>query len=412
MERHKWLLACLCLAMALSGTALAATQTITVWVGDGAIRLEEYQWVARQFEAKHPGVKVEVLGQAGYQPQVMEKITLAIASGAPPDATWIEGSAVMELAIKGLLLDVSRAVEGLTFTPADTQEMTYNGKMWAVPYHTSVRGLFKRADHFQEAGMNPNIDPTSLDEMYAWSKKLTKTNSDGVITRAGMVPWEGNWGPPGWIWTFGGRMIEIDGPNIRPTANERRNVEAFTWLRDFALIYGSRTPVTAGTTGLANGTVSMSTESTSTIGTLNAAGVAYTTGRVPNPPGGQNGTWGGGTAIGVPLGAPNPTLAMQLVRFFGEANVQVERYRAKPTVLPANWQGLLTVGRTLSKEWGPLLDQFPEARARTPLWIEYYLNQLLPAMNAVVAGTKTPEQALEEVQTIMEERFKDLYANK
>ncbi len=395
--------------MILGSSTLAATQTLTVWVGDINPRLSEYQWVVQQFETRNPGVKVELLGLTGSQAAEMEKIKVAIASGAPPDATWIEGSAVVEMAAQGLLLEVTRAVEGLTFVPSDTEEMTYNGKMWAVPYHTTVRGLFKRVDHFQDAGMNPNIDPTSLDELYAWSKKLTKTDADGKVIQAGMIPWLGNWGAPGWIWTFGGRLIEINGPNIRPTANERKNIEALTWLRDFAAMYGGVAPVTAGVAGMAAGKLSMAPDSSSGIRTLNEAKVEFTTGRVPHPPGGQNGTWGGGTAIGVPYGAPNPELAMKLVRFFGETDVQAERYNALPTVLPANWQALLAVGRRLPKEGGPLLDQFPQARARTPLWIEYYVTQLRPAVDQVVSRTKTPEQALDEIQIIMTQRYQDMF---
>jgi ABC-type glycerol-3-phosphate transport system substrate-binding protein len=109
------------------------------------------------------------------------------------------------------------------------------------------------------------------------------------------------------------------------------------------------------------------------------------------------------------VNVPNPELSLKLVRFFGEAKVQTERFGFAPDVLPANWQALLAVGRQLPKEWGPLLDQFPEARPRTPLWIEYYVNQLNPAMNAVVAGTKTPQQALNDVQLVMETRFRDVF---
>ncbi|HHW08554.1 MAG TPA: extracellular solute-binding protein [Firmicutes bacterium] len=186
-----------CLALFFGGTfsSLAAETTLTVWVYSTGTQ-KEYQFVADLFEKQNPGIKVDVQLQSGGQPEVMQKLMLSIAAGTPPDVSWIEGSGVIEFAAQGLLMDVSRAVEGLKFTPADVVEMTYQGKMWAVPYHTAVRGLFKRADIFQEVGLNPNIDPADLDELYEWNKKLVKQNPDGSFSRGGIIPWTGNWGAP------------------------------------------------------------------------------------------------------------------------------------------------------------------------------------------------------------------------
>lgn len=398
----------LSLVLGVSLLASAAT-TLTVWVGDGDVRLREYQAVVKLFEQQNPDIKVDLQLQSGNQTQVMQKIALAIAGGAPPDVTWLEGSAVVEFAAQGLLTDVTRALDGIKFAPADTQEMTFNGRMWAVPYHTAARGLFKRIDKLEEVGLNPNVDPKSLDELYSWHQKLIKVGGDGRITQVGFMPWVGNWGSPAWIWSFGGQLIETKGKQIIPTATHPKNIEAFEWIRNWANSMGNVTPVTGGHTGFQNGTVAMSAESTSSVNRLIQAGVPFTTGKVPHPQGGVNGTWGGGTAVGVPINAPHPELALKLARFFGETAPQVERFSVAPDTLPANWQALLTVGRRLSKEWGPLLDQFPEARPRPSLWIEYYVNQLNPAMNQVVAGKQTTQQALMNVQQVMEFRYKEIF---
>ncbi|MGI6083774.1 MAG: extracellular solute-binding protein [Limnochordia bacterium] len=400
-----------CMVFAVGMGAMAASERLVVWVGDGQPRLDEYQFVGQLFEKENPGITVDAQGQAGGQGQVMEKLALAIAAGAPPDASWLEGSAVLEFAAQGLLMDVTRAVADIRFAPADEQEMTLDGRMWAVPYHTAARGLFKRIDLFEQAGLDPFVDPETMDTLWAWNQKLTKRNPDGTYSQAGLVPWVGNWGAPAWIWTFGGKLIDIDGTKVTPTATYHKNVEAFEWLAEWGQFFGTRTPVSAGWGGLRDGKVAMSPESTSVVGRLIDANVPFITGRVPNPPGGGNGTWGGGTAIGVPFNVRNPELSLKLVRFFGEARVQIERFSYAPNVLPANWEALLAVGRRLPREWQGVLDQFPEARARTPLWIEYYVNQLNPGMNAVVDGKKTPQQALNDVQIVMEARFRDVFGD-
>lgn len=398
------------LVLLLTASAVVSAQTLTVWVGDGETRLRQYEVVARLFEEQHPGVKVELVSQSGSQTQVMEKIVLAIISGAPPDLMWLEGSGVIEFAAQGLLMDVTDALEGLEFAPSDTQEMTYNGRMWAVPYHTASRGLFKRVDFFEEAGMDPYVDP-SLDELYIWNQKLTNVEPDGVYTRAGFVPWRSNWGAPAWIWAFGGELLEIDGTSYRPTATLPQNIAAFEWISEWANFFNNRDPLVAGAEGFQIGNVAMSAESTSVVNRFMQAGVPFTVGRVPHPEGGRNGTWGGGTAVGVPVNAPNPEWSLKLARFFGETEVQIKRFEAAPDVLPANMEALITVARQLPPEYGPLLDQLPEARPRTPLWIEYYVNQLNPAMIEVVLGSKTPRQALEDVQRVMEARYADVFGN-
>ncbi len=406
------LLVGLILVMATAGAWAAASQTLIWWMGDPTLHKDEYEFQAKLFEQQNPGVKVEVQAQALSQTDFMQKLAVAIAAGAAPDISWFEASSAPMFAAKGLLMDLTRVLDGLRFAPADTQEVTYAGKMWSVPYHTSVRGLFKRVDHFSEAGMNPNANPASLDELYEWNRKLIKTDANQKITRAGLIPWVGNWGAPGWIWTFGGKLLDIEGARIQPTATYQKNIDAFNWIRMWAQFYGNVAPVTAGHNGLQTGTISMSAESSSSIGRLEAAKVQFAISKVPNPPGGANGTWGGGSSIVVPVGAKNPDLAMKFARFLGETSTQLARYEMSINkLLPSNWQALLAVGRQLPAYWQPLLDQFPVARARPPLWIQYYVSYLNPAMNQVVAGKKLPEQALEEVQKTMEPLYQEIFGN-
>jgi ABC-type glycerol-3-phosphate transport system substrate-binding protein len=111
----------------------------------------------------------------------------------------------------------------------------------------------------------------------------------------------------------------------------------------------------------------------------------------------------------VPYNVPNPELSKRLARFFGEAEVQIERYWNGGVALPANWEALIKVGQSLPREYGPLLEQFPEARPRPPLWNEYYVSLLIPALNQVVSGSVTPQQALSNVQQIMKVRYAELF---
>lgn len=186
-----------------STCAWAAASHLTVWTSASPGYVTGFEFVINQFKAENPGVTIELETQVGEE-QVMEKLMLAIVAGAPPDVSWIVGAEALELAAKGLVMDLTRALDGLRFAPGDTQEMSLAGKMWAVPYATSVRGLIKRSDLLEQAGLDSRLDPATMDEFYAWNRKLTKRQPDGTYAQAGFVPWANNWGAPAWMWTFGG----------------------------------------------------------------------------------------------------------------------------------------------------------------------------------------------------------------
>jgi multiple sugar transport system substrate-binding protein len=402
--RHRQLILMLGVIMLLAIGSTSYGQTLHVWVWHNDTPYKaQLEW----YKQENPGFTYDLNLIAGSQGAFTEKLILAIAGGSPPDLTWLEGSTVIELAAQGLLTDVTRVLDGIRFTPADVQEMTYQGKMWAVPYFTTSRGLGKRVDLFHQVGLDPNKDPASLEQLFEWNHKLTKTKSDGTYEQVGIVPWAGNWGPPGWIWAFGGRLLDETG--LRPTATRPQNIAAFEWIRGWAQHYGGVTPVSGGRDGLLRGTVAMTTVSTSDVGWLLGQNAEVAAGRVPHAPGGGNGTWGGGQAFGIPANATSKDLAMRVLRYLGSESVQLRRFEHFPTVFPANWSALARVVRTLPPLYSTLLDQLPEARPRTPLWIDYYVNQLNPAMTAVVRGNKTPTQALHDVQLVMEERYAQVF---
>src|SRR5690606_10533911 len=168
----------LALAAALLLAPVAAAQDLTVWA-QSSIRREQFAAIMEWYkEEQNPGIAIEPQEIPGRPAELTEKTSLAIASGAPPDLTWLEGSTVIELAAQGLLEDITRVIEDIRFTPADTVEMTYQGRMYGVPYHTTSRGLFKRVDLFLAAGLDPHLYPQSLVELWAWNQAHKVTTHD------------------------------------------------------------------------------------------------------------------------------------------------------------------------------------------------------------------------------------------
>lgn len=402
---------CLVLALILGVGAAASTaaQELTVWVQGSEIRRQQYAAIIDWFKLENPGLEVSLHLVPGNQTAFTERLVLAIASGSAPDLTWIEGSTVVEMAASGLLEDVTEMLEGLTFTPADTEEMTFAGRLWAAPYHTSVRALFRRVDLFNEVGLDPYEEPASLDDLRDWSQKLDVPTPEAGYQRVGWIPWEGNWGAPGWMWTFGGQLLDKE--RMQPTALHPNNIKALAWLQDWAQGYGNVTPARGDYVGFQGGSVAMVLESTTAAGLFVQSSTEFTTSRVPSPVPGANGTWGGGTAVAIPANAPNKDAAKALLRYFASAEVQARRFREFPEAIPANWDALLEVVGELPPSYAGLLEQFPEARPRTPLWIDYFLRHLNPAVQQVIAGQTTPLGALETVQRVMEARFAEVFGS-
>ena len=170
------------------------------------------------------------------------------------------------------------------------------------------------------AGLDPYAEAESLEELWAWNQALTEITGDGGYNRVGFIPWVGNWGVPAWMWTFGGTLLDETG--LRPTTRlTPRTSKPSSGCASRQKATEPR-PVQGGWTGFANGTVAMVAESTTTAGRLIEQGIDFVTGRVPNPPGGTNGTWGGGQALGVPINARNKEEALKLLRYFGLEEVQ------------------------------------------------------------------------------------------
>ncbi len=169
-----------------------------------------------------------------------------------------------------------------------------------------------------------------------------------------------------------------------------------------------------GYQGLINGMLAMAADSASGIYPMLTAQTPFVTGRVPNAPGGRNGTWAGCGAYIIPFNAPDKVLSGEILRFMSETETQLARWVAPSSPnapignLPANLEALLRVSRTLAPQYQNILNQVTELNAIPALWSVMY-TATTAADRAVVAGTKTPTQAVSDIQKEMGTRFKEVF---
>ena len=215
--------------------ALAATVTIaTVNNGDMIIMQE----LSSQFEQTHPDIQLEwvVLEEN----VLRQRVTTDIAtSGGQFDVLTIGTYEVPIWAKEGWL-------EPLAELPADydvddvlkpvREGLSYDGKLYALPFYAESSMLFYRKDLFEQAGIQVPEQPT-WQQVKEWAAKLHDPDNEvyGICLR----------GKPGWgenmafvttlVNTFGGQWFDND---WNTTINTPEWNEAVTFYVDLLKNYG------------------------------------------------------------------------------------------------------------------------------------------------------------------------------
>jgi multiple sugar transport system substrate-binding protein len=158
------------------------------WGGDA--EMAAMQKVVDKWNAANPDIQVKsVGGSIG-----AEEITADAAGGNPPDMVIMcDNSAVAGFAHDGVIAPLDDLIKKIG---ADTSDILpssllwtqYNGKQYGLPFGQDTYALFYDVDAFKAAGLDPNKPPKTMDELWDDAAKLTKTNADGSLARAGFIP--------------------------------------------------------------------------------------------------------------------------------------------------------------------------------------------------------------------------------
>lgn len=398
--------------------ALAEKVTITYWWSWGGPMVDAMQKMVDKFNKTHPDIEVKMTFVEHGTWETYEKLQTAIAAGAPPDAAHFERSFVDQWAAKGLLLPLDEFLtpeerEGKDFLPFTWDEVVYKGKIYAIPLDTDIRGLLWNRDLFKAAGL-PDRAPKTLAELDKFAEKLTKFDEKGKVQTIGFVPWWGSWFFPAWSWTFGGKIA--DRKTLKVTANDPKNVQALEWVTSYAKKYGVQAIASfgAGFTGGVNNPFFMGKEGMEAnglwmVGKIRryAPKLNYDVAPVPHPPGGANGTWCGGFCNVIPKGSKHPKEAAEFIKWLGQEEAQLDVYKLLEHI-PTNKKALDKVRLMVDPIERKLYAQFPVAHGRPPLWVRIF-NECLTVVDEAIYGKKTPKQALDDMQTRLEQAFKEFF---
>jgi multiple sugar transport system substrate-binding protein len=173
-------------ATILAGTAVAQQLSITARMIAGGVNDLQVQWlrnfVIPEFEARNPGVTVEIIEFGGSDEALREQFALDLSVGAGADVMGFDGFWIPEF-VEGEMLRPLNEVggpavdewEGWNHIPEGLQSLlAFGGERYGIAAGTDYRVIFVRHDLLAEAGIEDaeNWQPTSWEELLDTARTL------------------------------------------------------------------------------------------------------------------------------------------------------------------------------------------------------------------------------------------------
>jgi multiple sugar transport system substrate-binding protein len=406
-------------APAAGGEAAPAgeTKTLEAWSRMTDVAQESIKGIIDNYNAENTvGATVEFVFIAQTQgSQADEKLLTAVAGGTPPPLYYADRFTVPQFAYQGFFTDINDFAEAAGVTKDQYwdfawEETIYKDHIYALSFDTDTRALWYNKDIMTEAGLDPEAPPTNLAELQEATEALTVRNASGAITRYGFNPlydqaWLYTWG-----FAFGGEFQDPESKRIT-FANEN-NIAAMEFVKSFVDQIGVQ-DVDAQIAACAGGACSgekdyfWTGQSAMTCsGNWKVAqakqykpDVNYGVVPFPGPDGpAPHASWAGGWSWCVPQGYEDVTTAFDAVAYFC-GPVGQEKYNKDTFHIPT----IKSLAEDPYFTDDPLhklfMDLLPVSHARPPIPLGSQLwdMQVTAFRDEIPHGTKTPEQALTDI---------------
>lgn len=173
--------------VAMGGPAWAqAPVTLTLWHNHPEWK-DRVLAILAKFEAKHPGIKIELteMPSSAYVP----RMNTALAAGEAPDIIALNAGPTHKSAVEaGYLADLTGKLDVSTLTPSAFSASHVDGKLYGVPILGAYTvGLYYHRQVFEKAGLTP---PQTWDEFFTVAKALKAKGITPMIAPAqdGAIP--------------------------------------------------------------------------------------------------------------------------------------------------------------------------------------------------------------------------------
>jgi len=328
----------------------------------------------------------------------------AAQAGNAPDILRTEIAWGPEFAALGFLYDITDQVteeERDSYIPAAFNYNEWSGRIWGLPQVTDAPALLYNKALFEEAGLNPENPPQTMDELREAALAISALSDDtvGIAQLWASYPFQA------YMWAFGGGLIDADDLEIH--INDQGTIDAFNFVRgmmedgamssefDPANQYGNS--MVAFKEGRA-GMIFMGPWATSDVLSGPAFEDPANLGVAPIPagPGGQ-GSPVGGHEYTIYAGSPFPDEALELIRCLNSVDHQVRLatdLNLVPTLLAAYEDPALEENDILQGFLAQM--QVATNRPVIPAGGQIY-TEFDPRFTAVMLGEQDPQVAMDAV---------------
>lgn len=375
--------------------------------------LEVLETLIAQFEAENPDLKVELI-PAQWEQRIQQLLTQVQADTAP-DLVRLNAPDFGQL--NDLLQPVGPYLEELgiyddIFSQLPERyvqdNLVFDGEVYGVPIDIGGDGLMYNKRMFEEAGLDPNAPPETLEEFVEYAKILTNPPDQygycmfGAKSGSTARRWYR------WFWDNDTEMVARDFSEAMLNSSEA--IEAITWYSNLALEHDVVPPGVVNADFEAVITAFAQERCAMHQGGANNAGLADDRNPgiidhlalAPMPANGA--AVAGGTTLGIPYNAENPEAAARLMAFLASKEAGIE-WSLASSHTPARADALAD-DRIASDPFLSYSPPDPRPAYQHPRWGEIE-DTLFDAIQAILLEDKTVEQALndaaEEINEILSE---------
>ncbi len=342
------------LASLLGAVQVGSAQvTITYfnWFADGTSADVE-QRIIDLFEAKHPNIKVEKLGQSGAA-SVWEKASVMAAGGTPPDVVAVSLAVGLPARQSGALLDLRPFIERDQFNMdrfrpgwqlTTGPDSAWEGKVYGLPWGLGLLNIFYNKDLFAESGVSEPYKGWTTGEYNEALRHLTRdSNGDGIPEVYGSSPPSPSYNQ--WPFIFGGNMADPETGEL--TMDRPEFVDALEWVRDL-VVNQNVTSSAGGVEAFPGQSVAMTYQWDSYVARLLDWDPGFNWSVTWSPRGGGSETvsYGQGHIIGIMMDSKHHDAAWEFLKFYYSDEAQ--RLLATNFLYPMTNSGMAAVGELLT----------------------------------------------------------------
>lgn len=394
--------------------------TIEYWQYHYQSKVDLVNELIKEFEAANPGIKVK---QTTFPyDQYNEKVATLVPAGRGPDVINLYYGWVPKYVGSGYLQPLPQdafphdQIEKEFFPLVEAVKL--NGEYWTIPTAVRTLALFYNKDLFESAGLDPNLPPTTWDELIEYSKQATVRDSNGRLITAGMA-WEPggqghNWFRDALLYQAGGKGLSEDRKKIQ-WADTPAGLEAFKYWLDFPFTHkvGERNFYENDVTAFKTGNAAMNVDGSFRIGTLtsDAPDLNYAVAPLPayKAKATQASFWSNG--ITAKVEGEKLKAATKFLQFLTSDEV-MERWLSEVGELPAKSDVALQDKYLKDPLYGAFMEQLPDAHAHFFVDEKAERDAVIEAVDQVLVNGKSVEEAYKEMVEKTQKTFDDYWKNK